>query len=205
MTKLFFDIETIPVDESMKNLYLEIKSKKDGEGLIVEKVDELIAKTSFDGTFGRICCIGYIKEGSQIERGVLKGDEKQMLSDFWRIAADVYQFIGHNIFEFDLPFIYQRSIIHGVKPRLELSFAKYRSMPFFDTMSEWGKWGYGKNVKLDTLAKVFGFPTSKDVMDGSQVWPYFQEGKIEEICVYCMKDVELTRQVYYKMMVETMP
>ena len=58
---------------------------------------------------------------------------------------------------------------------------------------------------LDTLAKVFGLPTSKDEMDGSMVADYFKQGKIEEIKKYCMKDVELTRKVYYKMTFEPMP
>ena len=34
---------------------------------------------------------------------------------------------------------------------------------------------------------------------------YFQEGKIDDIAKYCMKDVVLTREVYYKMIVQNMP
>ena len=60
----------------------------------------------------------------------------------------------------------------------------------------------GKRVVGKIRTKVLGFPTSKDEMDGSMVWPYFQEGRIDEICAYCMKDVELTRKVYYKMTFE---
>jgi len=118
----------------------------------------------------------------------------------------VDRFIGHNIWAFDLPFIYKRSIINGVKPRRDISFARYRNTPIYDTMMEWDLWNmktYGQ--KLDTLAKVLGLPTSKDDMDGSMVWQYFQEGRIDEICRYCMKDVELTRKVYYRMTFEALP
>lgn len=208
MKKLFFDIETIPADDTMRDAFLAYKLKSgDGEPT-AEVIDETYARSSFDGGFGRICCIGYIKEtGSGIERGVLKGDEKKMLQDFWRLAADVNLFIGHNVFGFDFPFIYQRSIVHRVKPRFDLSFARYRKNPVFDTMCEWTLWAYDSGTKrsLDALSKVLGLPTSKDQMDGSQVWPYYQAGRIDDICTYCMKDVELTRQVYYRMIVEDPP
>ena len=241
MTRLFFDIETIPCDEAGKAIYLEIQKAKDEKKkkkksqdsarestglspagmtevdlsfeetikaakeeitLSEEDEDELIRKTALDGTHGRICCIGVIWEDDlgRSHSEVISGEEKDILERFWKISQTVDVFIGHNVFNFDFPFIYQRSIINGVKPR-ELSFAKYRNNPIYDTMQEWNKWANGsaQYKSLDTLAKVLGFPTSKDDMDGSMVWDYYQEGKIEEICTYCMKDVELTRKIYYKM------
>ena len=66
-------------------------------------------------------------------------------------------------------------------------------------MLQWELWNMQKAQKLDTLAKIFNLPTSKDEMDGSMVYDYFLEGRLEDICRYCMKDVELTRLVYYKM------
>jgi predicted PolB exonuclease-like 3'-5' exonuclease len=206
MSKLFFDIETIPCDEKTREIYIAYKQKGMAEEIAQEVVEEMILKTSLDGTFGRICCIAYLKEdGLKTTKGVLKGDEKELLQQFWNVARDVHLFIGHNVFEFDFPFIFKRSIINGVKPRHELNFAKYRNQPIFDTMCEWSKWSYNSKTSLDTLAKIFGYPTSKDEMDGSQVWPAFQEGRIDDICTYCMKDVELTRKVYYRLMVEQMP
>lgn len=198
MIKLFLDIETLPCDESLKETVVEILKKKNGNG--TKDPEQLFLETGFDGTFGRICCIGYLKESdSGIEKGVLKGDEKELLKAFWDIARDAQLFIGHNVLEFDLPFIYQRSMIQQVRPSQNLNFAKYRNNPIYDTMKEWTKWAYNAGPKLDTLAKVLNLPTSKDAMDGSQVWPYFQSGRLKEICAYCMKDVVLTRQVYYKM------
>ena len=208
MVRLFFDIETIPAHEDHKDFVLEIvkkKSKARAKNGISKSDDDLHRETSLEGTFGRICCIGFIKEDGSITRGVICGDEKDVLEQFWQIAKDVDLFIGHNVFEFDLPFIYKRSIILGVKPRMNISFAKYRNDTVFDTMCEWEKWAWGKAQKLDTLAKVLGLPTSKDEMDGSMVWDFYQQGKIDEICNYCMKDVELTRQVYYRMIFEEAP
>jgi predicted PolB exonuclease-like 3'-5' exonuclease len=211
MIKLFFDIETIPSAEEYKDICVAILKKRNRNGTKNGKKSDISVyeSTSLEGTFGRICCIGIIKEGARgiIQKEVLSGDEKEILIKFWQVAQGVGQFIGHNIWGFDLPFIYKRSIINGIKPRRDISFARYRNIPIYDTMVEWDLWNMGKTSgqKLDTLAKVLGLPTSKDDMDGSMVWQYFQDGKIEEICKYCMKDVELTRKVYYKMTFEELP
>ncbi len=208
MNKLFLDIETIPCDEEHRAEFTAILRKKIVKDALgnpvhvsdIETEEQTHHKTGLDGTFGRICCIAYIKEtdNSAPTRGVLSGDETKLLQDFWQLAKDVKLFVGHNIFEFDLPFIYKRSIILNVIPTQEISFAKYRNNPIYDTQNEWERWAYARQ-KLDTLAKVLGLPTSKDLMDGSEVWQYFKDGKLKEICEYCMKDVVLNRQVYYRM------
>lgn len=207
MIKLFFDIETIPCADELKEKHIELLKKRNSNGDKTE--DELHESMSLDGTFGRICCIGVIKESEKglIQKEVFCGEEKTILKKFWETARGVHRFIGHNIWAFDLPFIYKRSIINGVKPRTDISFARYRNIPIYDTMLEWDLWNMerGRAQKLDTLAKVLGLPTSKDDMDGSLVWKNYQLGKIEEICAYCMKDVELTRAVYYKMNFEDIP
>lgn len=204
MIKLFFDIETLPSSDEDKETHLKILKKKNGK---TEGTDAKIHEsTSFEGTFGRICCIGILKENDNkiLQKEVFSGSEKEILERFWETAADADRFIGHNIWAFDLPFIYKRSIINGVKPKF-LNMARYRNIPIYDTLQEWELWNFGKAQKLDTLAKVLGLPTSKDEMDGSMVWPYYKQGRIDEICKYCMKDVELTRKVYYKMTFEPMP
>lgn len=205
MIKLFFDIETIPSADEHKDTHLAILRLKNGNGSKDDK--DIHENTSFEGTFGRICCIGIIKEGASgiIQKEVLSGTEKEILQKFWQSAQDVHRFIGHNIWGFDLPFIYKRSIINRVKPRTDISFARYRNTPIYDTQQEWELWNFGKGQKLDTLAKVLGLPSSKEDMDGSMVWQYYQDGRMDEICKYCMRDVELTRQVYYRMTFEEMP
>ena len=143
MIKLFFDIETIPSAEEQKETYIEILKKRNSNG---SKTDEEIHEsTSFEGTFGRICCIGVIKEDYKgiLHKEVLSGDEKEILTKFWQIAKDVQRFVGHNIWGFDLPFIYKRSIINGVRPRTDISFARYRNTPIYDTMLEWELWNIG--------------------------------------------------------------
>jgi predicted PolB exonuclease-like 3'-5' exonuclease len=51
------------------------------------------------------------------------------------------------------------------------------------------------NAPLDAMAKLCGFP-GKLGMDGSQVYPAFLEGKLEEIRRYCETDVMNTYLLY---------
>lgn len=192
-----FDIETIPAPESAYEALAELYELKRVKGQAVPAtVDEYIASSGLMGEFGRIVCLAYALDDEQTE--VLWGDETEILTEFWRLAKDVKRFVGHNVFDFDFPFVYKRSRILGVKPTQQLSFARYRNLPIYDTMREWSLWGRD-SVSLHTLARAFDLPTSKDAMDGSEVAGYFAAGKIEEICTYCKKDVDLTRQVYRKM------
>jgi predicted PolB exonuclease-like 3'-5' exonuclease len=134
-----------------------------------------------------------------------------MLKEFWEIVNSIsspsynsnypdhgVQFIGHNVMDFDLRFIYQRSIINKIKPAYDLSFARYRSYPIFDTMKEWVQWSMN-SVGLEHLALALGIPSPKDGIDGSQVYTFYQKGKIKEIAEYCQRDVETTRAIYKRM------
>jgi 3'-5' exonuclease len=195
------DIETLPAPEPIEMVGFTSGSKKE---------DHL--KTALNGDFGRILCVGYIDEqpNGNVEYGVIgwddenqrfSNDEQSILIEFWerlrtfRPGRD--QIVGHNIFDFDLKFIYKRSIVNRVRPTVDLSFARYRSQPIFDTMCEWEKWSYGNRISLDRLAKVLGLPSSKaDGVDGSKVHELFKLGQYRAIMDYCLRDVELTRNIF---------
>ncbi len=203
--KLFFDIETIPANEKLKDVAMELASQKElsKTGLVKRskrKLDYYYRQTAISGDIGRIFCIGYALNEGEVE--VIDGSEEEILEEWWQIADKADLFIGHNIMEFDLRFIFKRSIVHKIKPsakHLNLSFARYKNFPIFDTMREWEKWS-NSFIKLDTLAKVLGLKSSKDGgIDGSQVYDFFQKGKHKEIYEYCKRDVKLTREIYNRM------
>jgi 3'-5' exonuclease len=198
VNKLILDIETIPAHENHHNLLREIYQKKFIQDRDFEKY---LAQTSFDGGFGRIACISYAINDNNVK--TLSGDEKKILENFWKIAQNIDLFIGFNIIDFDLRFIYQRSVVLGVKPTIELSFARYRNFPIYDIMHEWKKWNMSSSISLDTLAKILSLPTSKGgVIEGKDVAKAYNDGRIKEICEYCQRDVELTRKIYKKMTFE---
>lgn len=196
---LFLDIETIPAPKEKHVILKEIHSKKVRDG---KKVDEnfeaYLAATSFDGAFGKIICIGYALDSQPAD--VFFGDETQILKDFWTTAREARLFVGFNLMDFDLRFIYQRSIINGVLPTQNLNFARYRNSPIYDCMHEWNKWDQRSHISLDTLAKALGLQSSKDGgIEGKDVWKAYQDHREQEIYDYCKRDVEVTRQIYKKM------
>ena len=203
---VFLDIETIPAAEGNKKAALDLVVKKKQRygkevDLGKESMKQLYRDTAISGDFGRIFCIGYALEDGRVQ--IISGKEKKILEEWWKVAAKGDCFIGPNIMEFDLRFIYKRSIVNRIKPcakHLNLSFARYRNFPIFDTMKEWEKWS-NSYIALDALAKILQLPSSKDGgIDGSQVFDFFMVGKYEKIYEYCKRDVELVRQVYNRML-----
>jgi 3'-5' exonuclease len=194
----FFDIETVPTDRSLQE-----------NGLLEPQIQlneaDLIKKLSLSAATAKILCIGYaIEPPVDSEVQVLEGEETEIIKSFWQLAADCELFVGHNILDFDLRFIYQRSVIHQIKPSRDLPFARFRNAPIFDTMQEWSKWGR-EHASLDLLSKTFGLPSPKESLDGSKVYPYYRTGKFAEIANYCKCDVDSVRQVYRWLTFTKMP
>lgn len=180
--------------------------------------EEAYRRLALTGEYGRVLTIGVIVEvdGRVTQSGCLGRDretrsfhlqERRTLRAWWqllkpfRAATDLI--VTFNGISFDLPFLYKRSIINRVQPTVSLSFARYRSRPIFDVMHEWHKWDARKFISLDELARLLGFKSPKEKgIDGSRVYDKFCEGAHthEDLAAYCMDDVRVMRQCWYRMM-----
>jgi len=192
MKIIFLDIETVPTDPSLQE-----------NGLLEAQIQlnetELLKKLSLSAATAKILCLCYaIEPPAGCEVQVLQGEETEIIKAFWKLAAECNLFVGHNILDFDLRFIYQRSIIHQIKPSRDIPFTRFRNAPIYDTMQEWSKWGR-EHASLDTLSKALGIPSPKESLDGSKVYPYYRAGKLAEIIEYCKRDVDSARQVYRRL------
>jgi predicted PolB exonuclease-like 3'-5' exonuclease len=200
--KLFFDIETLPAPEEKRSVIKEIydrqKVKKEQLGQEFNQTfDQYFQSTALTGAFGRLLCIGYAIDNQPVE--ILTGSERDQLKAFWELARVHKPLIGHNIMDFDIPFLKQRSIVTGIKSEF-LSLARYKNFPLFDTKYEWDGWGKPSGwASLDTIAHALDLPSSKGAIDGSKVAEFYEKGKIEEIYNYCKADVELTRKIYCRL------
>ncbi len=194
--KLFFDIETLPAgkesEQAVKHLYQKYRQKGSGT---LKNYNEFLRATSFDGTFGRIFCIGYAINNS-VPQVLYSAREKEILIQFWQLAQNAKLFIGHNIIDFDLPFIFQRSVIHKVKPSRALVGNNCEKDAVFDTYKQWTSGSSCAKGGLGRLALAFNEPSSKTELDGSKVYNYYLNKKYKEIIDYCKKDVVLTRKIY---------
>jgi DNA polymerase elongation subunit (family B) len=112
---------------------------------------------------------------------------------------DTDELIGHNILGFDLPFIFQRCLVHCISARPLVDLAEYRVRGVFDTMHAW--WlGAKRFVSLDDIAWALGIESSKTATaEGSKVFELYQAGKLGEIREYNLNDVRVTRKVYERM------
>ena len=197
------DIETLPSEEPF-------------ESRLFWENEEQFLRTACDANLGRMLCIGYCE---QTEAGAItthgcfgwrermrdfEPDERLILAEFWEFLRgfDTNRdlIIGHNILDFDLPFIVQRSIIKNVRPSVDFYFGKYRSQPIFDTMRVWDCWRWGGKTSLKKLAFALGLecPKTEDI-DGAKIYDAFREKRFEEIYRYCMRDVKTTRNVWRRM------
>ncbi|HEX8495337.1 MAG TPA: 3'-5' exonuclease [Pyrinomonadaceae bacterium] len=178
--------------------------------------EEQFRLLSLHAEYGRVLTIGIIvEEGDRIlHRGVLGRDrssgrfhldEARILRGFWNLLKDFNTgrdlIIGHNVMDFDLPFLYKRSRINSVRPTVFFNFARYRSAPIYDTMREWALWNLQATpISLSHLAEILQVGLSKtDNMDGGRVYDEFLAGHHDLIAEYCLRDVELTRAIYYRM------
>lgn len=194
---IYFDIETLPAPGEVlglvKSIYNNLITDKKIKNISFE---EFHRSTALNGDFGKIYCIAFAIDNDDVI--VLSGNEKDILTKFWDVSRLANLFVGHNVMEFDLPFIYKRSIINNVVPSRNLMFARYRNNPIYDTMKEWNKWSTN-NTSLDRLAKIFKIKSSKEIMKGSEVYDYYLKNKHEMVYKYCREDVEVTRNIYKRL------
>ncbi|WP_455378758.1 3'-5' exonuclease [Petrachloros mirabilis] len=165
--------------------------------------DEQYAKSAFDATFSSIVCIGMLEFSDQMEpRGAVAwygGNERELLRQFWSRLAQSRPalFITHNGLGFDLPFIKKRSIVHQVKPSMEINLAKFRTEPVYDTMAVWSNWDSRGWVKLDVLARALNVETKSG--SGEQVATMWERGQGVELARYCLQDTYVTYACYSRM------
>jgi len=200
------DIETIqaPKEEWARLIGVDLAKADNlleaGEAAQQERDYE---RSSFDGTFSRVICIGMLTFSDDMAPqqavawyGV---QEKELLRQFWDWIGKSRPslFITHNGLGFDLPFLKKRSIIHQVKPTMEISLTKYRTEPVYDTLAIWSNWESRGWVKLDVLARALGVETKSG--SGRQVAEMWHAGRGKEIADYCLQDCYVTYACYSKM------
>jgi len=129
--------------------------------------------------------------------------EKRALLDFLALMkdfdCDCDELVGHNIIGFDLPFIFQRCLVHEMAARPFVNLAEYNVRGVFDTMHRW--WlGAKRHVSLDDVAWALGIESSKTAeVEGSKVFDLYQAGKLDQIREYNLNDVRVTRKIYERM------
>lgn len=220
MNRLYLDIETLPTvnPDHIADIAASVTppgniSKADTiAAWEAEKkpalVAEAVAKTSFNGAMGGICCIGWAWNDEPATCTLLTSSDAEHLSRALSLieidrpkyeAFHQTQIIGHYIADFDIRFLWQRAFVLGVK--MPLWFPrdpKPWSKEVFDTMHAWA--GAKGSISLDNLCKALGIE-GKTGVDGSMVAGMWAGGMHQEVGEYCREDVERVRSVHRKMQI----
>ncbi len=225
---LFLDIETVPgaadfdgINEELQELW-GIKSRtilrKPAEEIEFDEMAETYStRAGIYAEFGKIVCIsvGFLTRQPESAEPLLRlksfanHDESIILEDFSNLLEkhfgnpDKYALLGHNIKEFDIPYICRRLLVNQLPfPRmLDIAGKKpWETKHLLDTMEMW-KFGDIKNyTSLRLLMALFDLPSPKDDMDGSDVaGVYWEDRDLDRIASYCEKDVLATAQLFLKM------
>jgi len=213
---LFLDIETVPAQATFDYLSDQMKKLWSHKASLLSKQGEdaatLYARAGIYAEFGKIVCIslGFFS-GKEQETLRIKSfygeDEKQLLLDFFNMFAQTpsllnYRLCAHNGKEFDFPYISRRALVNRLKlPSIfDLAGKKPWDIKHIDTLELWKFGDYKHYTSLELLGAIFGIPSPKEDMDGSQVAQvYWQDHDLARIVAYCEKDVTTLARLYQLM------
>lgn len=208
---LVFDIETVP-DAGIRDLpptivkaLTEFSKRKD--------VDETLVR-GLSPFFGKIVSLAFgegdgdddtpiealVVPRNDAERATLPPwahavDEPELLHAFWALAASAETVVTYNGFNFDVPFLVGRSLMHGIPARIDLVSQRFKLRPHLDLLEVLGQRGRGPS-NLDVVCWALDILSPKGEMDGSMVAPAYESGRIAEVATYNREDVRATRAVY---------
>ena len=214
---LFLDIETVPqypdfdqLDETTRELWALKATSFCKEG---QTPADIYERAGIYAEFGKIICIsvGFIHKLPDGQfafrlKSCFSDDESVLLNEFSETVSRFakqhkVQLCAHNGKELDFPYIARRMLLNGIPLPAILNIAgkKPWEISFLDTMELWRFGDYKSYTSLKLLTHIFGIPSPKDDIDGSQVaGVYWGEKDLLRIVRYCEKDVLAIAQLLLK-------
>lgn len=217
---LIIDIETVSEHADITNLEEDIQHHwihkssflKLNEAELADPAESYRNRAGIYAEFGKVICIGLgiiDTKNKQIRiKSISDHDEQTVLQTFADTVNEIAEqhptiiFCGHNIKEFDLPYLCRRFTVQGheLPECLMLNGLKPWEVPHIDTLNLWRFGDYKHFISLDLLARTLKLPSSKTEMCGSEVgYKYWQENDLSGIAQYCMSDIYTTALVYLRL------
>jgi len=211
---LFIDIETVPVvptfeelDEDLQKLWRR-KAKFFRDEMEAEEA--FAKKGGLYAEFAKIVCISlaYLRQDDEHQfnlrmKSFYGDDEVTILEDFRELIATYfnqrkYTFCGHNIKDFDIPFLCRRMLMNDMVLPRKLTFVggKGSQSPVVDTFQIWRFGDYKNYTSLRLLAKSLKIEHPVEPLEATQVsGMYWKDKDIEGIRDYCQRDVLTVAQI----------
>lgn len=192
------DIETVPQPGIMKTWFPEWAKRK----MPNATDEELEQSAALHGEFGMVCAIGIANPGEAPSHVIAQDyeSEKDALISLDSVLLDNEALVGHNIKNFDIPFLAKRYLFHGlpVPHALRTAGKKPWELVHVDTM-ELLRFAGDCSMSLRSACLLLGLGDPKAACSGAEVFDLFKQGKFEEIGRYVESDVKFTDRVYHQL------
>lgn len=183
---------------------------EDREAEYAKAWNQFVSTAALDPCCGRVAAIGFRSDrGYIIRMADLHSDanesEASMVQEFWELCKSLHKqgrkLVGHNIHEFDLPFLVVRSWALGidVPPVFMPRNDRYWPDIFVDTRKKFllGRYGKGSKSSLDWVCKTFELP-DKDGQSGADFYRKLEEDP-EAAEEYLKNDIDISYAVAERM------
>lgn len=223
---LFIDIETTSEFQYYSDLEASrpksiehwarkaLQIKKGGDHLEKDDAEMYKHMSALHPEFGkiRVISIGQIKFDENSDavkanvRSFYRDNEAEILREFLGTMQAVFnknpsvQLVGHNVKNFDMPYIIKRSIINQLAIPHQFHFQKKKPWEncILDTYDIWKFGGIG-SASLDLICESLNIPSPKDIMHAVETTNQYWMGNLEKIKEYCEGDVIATMNVMLRM------
>lgn len=215
---LILDIETVPTEAAMAAPYPKADRSPPSNWKDEEKIagwyatdeakwrSERAKECALNPRLGRIVCVGIT--GTDCDDRDLSAmavrdgaDEEMAITLAWRrIAKANGQIITFNGLGFDIPFFLCRSLVHGIKPTVDIRIVRgwtrrYSYSPHYDVRAVLTGWDNRTTGTLHDWATCFGIECS-DKTCGADIYALYQAGDFDAIAEHCRADVATTAALY---------
>ena len=219
---LFIDIETVGIGQDLDDLHIinpklcklwdesgyPYFKRNYSEDSQLTSNEMFINKSALLPEFGKIVCIsvGFILPDGETKLDSFYGDEKNLLIATSELLNRVdklgFMLCGHNVKNFDLPYIGKRMLINGIKvPKI---LPNYTIKPWesrvLDTKEVWNFNSFRGLSSLDLVCASLGLESPKEgEVNGSNIHKYYYNNDIDKIKKYCEEDVKCTINLIKKL------
>jgi|Deesub1362A_J573_1020465.scaffolds.fasta_scaffold00005_167 DNA polymerase elongation subunit (family B) len=191
MNFITLDIEVVPIDFEDKMVIDYLISKQFTVGL--------------NPLFAKIIVIG-LKENKQDPICYYGDNEKEILQKFWDYYYEKKpeKIVTFNGYKFDVPFIYVRSAINGLKkkPLIGINRNKWymEGSNHFDCMLFLSGMENFQWVAKDIACKMLGISVPENRLTIDELLLNYRKGNWDPIIQYNKEDLTMTEQLYEKLL-----
>jgi uncharacterized protein YprB with RNaseH-like and TPR domain len=157
---------------------------------------DILDKAALSAITGQILAVGY-RGAKTVINHVARDTEAEICNRFWIKFLECLKarrpVVGFNSNYFDVPFIYQRSLILSVDVPAQVFDGKWLSKTFVDLLDYWRVGNRQISNKLDSISRAMGIGGKPDGISGKDFARLYNDPNTREQALkYLECDLEMT-------------